>query len=55
MLLIAAKVIYNMRDRMNGSVKLIFQPGEEGYAGAKYMLDAGCLNNPTVDQIVKIF
>ena len=30
----AAKAIYNQRDKINGTVKLIFQPAEEGFAGA---------------------
>jgi amidohydrolase len=35
-----------------GTVKLIFQPAEEGPGGAKPMIEAGALTNPTVDGIV---
>jgi metal-dependent amidase/aminoacylase/carboxypeptidase family protein len=52
MLLIATEVIVLMKHRLAGSVKLLFQPGEEGYRGAKKMLDGGCLENPRVDQVV---
>lgn len=34
-----------------GTIKLIFQPAEEGYKGAKYMVDEGALKNPNVDII----
>lgn len=30
---------------MKGTVKLVFQPGEEGYAGAYHMLQDGCLDD----------
>jgi len=45
----AAKAIYSQRGKMNGTVKLIFQPAEEGFAGAKHMIDEGVLNG--VDEI----
>jgi amidohydrolase len=35
-----------------GTVKLIFQPAEEGPGGAKPMIAAGVLQNPTVDAII---
>ena len=38
MLLGAAKLISDLRDSFNGTVKLVFQPGEEGGAGAKKFL-----------------
>jgi len=52
MLLGAAKVISEKREMFNGSVKFIFQPGEEGYFGAKHMINDGCLNG--VDEIYGI-
>ena len=52
MLLGAAKVISENREMFNGSVKFIFQPGEEGYFGAKHMINDGCLNG--VDEIYGI-
>jgi amidohydrolase len=46
-----AEVLSKMRDRINGSIKFIFQPAEEGpppgeKAGAKFMIEEGCLENP---------
>jgi amidohydrolase len=35
-----------------GTVKIIFQPAEEGPGGAKPMIEAGVLNNPRVDAII---
>ncbi|MBW4472844.1 MAG: amidohydrolase [Stenomitos rutilans HA7619-LM2] len=35
-----------------GTVKIIFQPAEEGPGGAKPMIEAGVLNHPDVDAIV---
>lgn len=35
-----------------GTVKIIFQPAEEGPGGAKPMIEAGVLKNPNVDAIV---
>jgi amidohydrolase len=53
-LLAAAKLLHAKRDTMKGSVKLIFQPAEEGYGGAKFMIEDGCLENPHVDYIYGI-
>jgi len=39
------------RDRWRGTIKLIFQPGEEGFAGARHMVAAGVLKDPNVDAI----
>ncbi len=39
------------RDRFSGSVKLLFQPDEEGEGGAEPMIEAGVLENPFVDRI----
>ena len=41
MLLGAAKLLKEDEDQLNGSVRLIFQPGEEGSAGAKAMVEEG--------------
>ena len=32
-----------------GTVRFMFQPGEEGFHGARYMLDEGLLDKPNVD------
>jgi amidohydrolase len=39
----AARLLAGRRDRLAGQVVLMFQPGEEGYHGARYMLDEGVL------------
>ncbi|MEQ8225906.1 MAG: amidohydrolase, partial [Candidatus Eremiobacterota bacterium] len=49
MLLGAANILSNKRNVLNGNVKLIFQPAEEGPGGAQPMIDAGVLENPHVD------
>ncbi|CAI0391460.1 unnamed protein product [Linum tenue] len=45
MLLGAAKLLHDRRDTLKGTVKLVFQPGEEGYSGAYHMLQDGCLDD----------
>ncbi len=40
------------RDNFTGTVKMIFQPAEEGPGGAKPMIEAGVLQNPDVDAII---
>ena len=49
MLLGAAKILKDMKDEINGDVKLIFQPGEEVARGALKMVNCGVLNS--VDNI----
>ena len=49
MLLGAAKLLKQHEDEINGTIKLVFQPDEEGFTGAKKMLKAGVLENPKVD------
>ena len=49
MLLGAAKLLKQNQDKIKGTVKLVFQPDEEGFTGAKKMLKAGVLKNPDVD------
>ncbi len=48
MLLVAAKVLAGMRDKITGKVKFVFQPNEE-IAGAEILCDAGAMENPKVD------
>jgi amidohydrolase len=45
----AAAVLVQLRSRFKGNVKFIFQPAEEGPGGAKPMIAAGVMENPTVD------
>ena len=52
MLLGAAKILSENRNKYNGTVRFIFQPAEEGLGGARYMIDDGCLNG--VDEIYGI-
>ena len=52
MLLGAAKVLSQNKEHLKGSVRFIFQPGEEGYFGAKHMIQDGCLEG--VDEIYGI-
>ncbi|HHP7230566.1 MAG TPA: M20 family metallopeptidase [Xenococcaceae cyanobacterium] len=40
------------RQDIPGTVKIIFQPAEEGPGGAKPMIEAGVLKNPDVDGII---
>ncbi len=46
MLATAARVLSERRDEIAGRVMFMFQPGEEGHHGAKFMLDEGLLDVP---------
>ena len=48
-LLGTAKVLSKMKNLINGNVKFIFQPAEEGLGGARFMIKDGALNY--VDEI----
>jgi amidohydrolase len=56
-LLATARVLTQLRETLPGSVKLIFQPAEEGVpagetpAGAQAMVEQGVLDDPKVDAI----
>lgn len=46
-LLGAAKILHELKDEFEGTIKLIFQPGEEKHpGGASLMIAAGVLENP---------
>jgi len=47
----AARVLIALRDRLAGSVRLVFQPAEESGSGAKAMLDAGVFKGQPPDAI----
>ena len=49
MLLGAAKLLMQNKEQIEGTVKLVFQPDEEGFTGSKKMIQAGVLENPKVD------
>lgn len=51
MLLGAAKLLRERESELKGTVRLLFQPAEEGGAGGKRMREAGVLQNPDVDRI----
>lgn len=48
-LLGAAMILNEIKDKIKGNIKLVFQPAEEGPGGAKPMIEEGILNNPKVD------
>ncbi|MEN9213604.1 MAG: amidohydrolase [Gloeomargarita sp. DG02_4_bins_56] len=50
-LLGVAHYLAHQRDNLRGTVKLIFQPAEEGPGGAKPMIEAGVLQHPQVEAI----
>ena len=52
MLLGAAKVLSQNRDKLKGNVKLLFQPGEEYPGGALPMIEEGAMENPKVDAVI---
>ena len=54
MLLGAARLLVERRDRLQGDVLLMFQPGEEGYHGAQVMLDEGLLDGADVRRAVAL-
>ncbi len=47
--LTVARMLASHRDEIHGTVKLMFQPAEEGLGGAEGMLEAGILESPKVD------
>jgi amidohydrolase len=51
MMLAVARLLQDRRDQFSGTVKLLFQPAEEGGAGAKRMIDEGVLSDPDVDYV----
>jgi amidohydrolase len=48
MLMVAAKVLWEIKRQIAGTIKFVFQPNEE-VAGAQQMINAGVMDNPTVD------
>lgn len=53
-LLGAAQILKEHETELQGTIKLMFQPGEEVAAGAKAMVDAGVLENPKVDAAMSL-
>jgi amidohydrolase len=48
----AATVLSKIKDQLNGTIKFLFQPAEEGPGGAKPMIEQGVMENPTVDYAI---
>ncbi|MGC4057463.1 MAG: M20 family metallopeptidase [Chitinophagaceae bacterium] len=54
-LLGVAQVMHELRDQFSGTLKLIFQPGEEMHpGGGSLMIEAGVLENPKIDAILAL-
>jgi hippurate hydrolase len=49
MVMSAAKALAAERDRLKGSILFMFQPGEEGWHGARFMIEEGLLDDPAPD------
>ena len=47
----AARVLSARRDDFAGTVRFMFQPGEEGFHGARFMIEEGVLDDPHVDAV----
>ncbi len=47
-----AYYLWQHRHELKGTIKIIFQPAEEGPGGAKPMIAAGVLTNPQVDAMI---
>ena len=45
----AARILCDLRDRLPGSVRILFQPGEEVAALAKPLIEAGAVDVPKMD------
>ncbi len=47
-----AKVLASLKESLAGTVKIIFQPGEESPGGAKIMIEEGVLTDPPVESLL---
>ncbi len=54
MLVGAARLLHARRDQLRGRVIFMFQPGEEGFAGAKLMMDEGLLDHHDIKRAFAI-
>ena len=54
MLLGAALLLNRLRDQLSGSVRFVFQPGEEIVAAGKQLVDKGALQNPRPDGVFAV-
>ncbi len=51
-LLTVAKILNEIKEDLPGSIKLVFQPAEEGMGGAEGMIKDGVLDGPKVDYVL---
>jgi amidohydrolase len=54
MLLGTGIILNTLKDRFKGSVRLVFQPGEEVTAAGKELVEAGVLENPPPDAVLAL-
>lgn len=47
-----AHILNSFKDKLNGNVRLLFEPAEETVGGATHMIKEGVLENPYVDAII---
>ncbi len=52
--LTVARMLNDQRDEFNGTVKLVFQPAEEGLGGAESMIADGILHSPSPDVVLAL-
>jgi amidohydrolase len=52
--LTVARMLQQHRQSLKGSVKLVFQPAEEGLGGAEAMLNDGVMTNPSPDAALSV-
>lgn len=52
--LAVAKMLESLKDDLEGRVKFVFQPAEEGLGGAKAMIADGVLENPKPDRCLSL-
>ena len=50
----AAQVLSRLRDRFYGSVRFVFQPGEENVSMAKDLIAAGAIDSPAPDYVAAL-
>ena len=50
----AAKVLSRLQDKLSGSVRFVFQPGEENVSMAKDLIAAGAINTPAPDYVAAL-
>ena len=54
MLMGAAEMLCSMKDELKGTIRFVWQPGEENEAMAKYLIAAGALDSPAPEMVAAI-